>query len=66
MQVVVDDSIGGSCSVGGDDLPICQLVHSLTSIPAALTVGNVDAVFEVARRSTTWTAPRRPSASPAE
>ena len=33
-----------------------QLVHALCAIPAALDEAAVGAVFEVARRSTTWSA----------
>ena len=36
-----------------------QLVHALRSMPAALAEAEVDTVYELARRSTTWTMPRR-------
>ena len=44
-------------------LPIVQvepdkLLHTLTSLPVALSPSDVDAVFQLARRSTTWTTPR--------
>jgi Nuclease-related domain. len=35
-----------------------QLVQALRSIPTVLAPAGTDAVFEVARRSTTWTCPR--------
>jgi len=36
-----------------------QLVSILAGMPAALGAGDVDAVFALARRSTTWAAPAR-------